>query len=108
MKYAAATAWAKSPAGNRYRVAARSAGRHAVGIAAYQNRWRIPTRRWLSRPTRTLPAKRARDEMQGMIHDTQCHVLALYELVRSGKRRRRTKKNGDEINSSTPDFYRRR
>lgn len=39
---------------------------------------------------------RARDEMQGMIHDTQCHVLALYELVRSGKEGvgDGTKKNG--------------
>lgn len=37
----------------------------------------------------------ARDEMQGMIHDTQCHVLALYELVRSGKEEWETvQKNG--------------
>lgn len=42
---------------------------------------------------------RARDEMQGMIHDTQCHVLALYELVRSGKEGWETvqKRMGDEI-----------
>lgn len=28
---------------------------------------------------------RARDETQGMIHDTQCLVLALYESVRCAK-----------------------
>ncbi|QUJ08373.1 hypothetical protein KCP77_22975 [Salmonella enterica subsp. enterica] len=39
----------------------------------------------ISPDTNLTSLLRARDEMQAMIHDTQCHVLALYELVRSGK-----------------------
>lgn len=86
VKYAVATAWAKKP------------GRESVTVSLHD----LPDAMLSALPSFNEPCGeeepvtvtpqtslpwllRARDEMQGLIHDTQSLVLALYESVGSGK-----------------------
>lgn len=100
VKYAVATAWAKNP------------GRESVTVSLHD----LPDAMLTALPSLNEPITeeepvtvtpqsnllwllRARDETQGMIHDTQCLVLALYESVRCAKESWATvqKRMGDEI-----------
>ncbi|HFZ8994909.1 TPA: sigma 54-interacting transcriptional regulator [Citrobacter freundii] len=100
VKYAVATAWARKP------------GRESVTVSLHE----LPDAMLSALPSLNEPPAdeetvtvtpqtslawllRKRDAMQEMIHDAQCLVLALYELVRSGKESWEAvqKRIGDEI-----------
>lgn len=86
VKYAVATAWAKKPGQETVTVSLHDLPDAMLSALPSLNEpLADDTPVSISPDTNLTWLLRARDEMQGMIHDTQCHVLALYELVRSGK-----------------------
>lgn len=100
VKYAVATAWAKKPGQETVTVSLHDLPDAMLSALPSLNEpLADDTPVSISPDTNLTWLLRARDEMQGMIHDTQCHVLALYELVRSGKEGWETvqKRMGDEI-----------
>ncbi|ENC1336472.1 sigma-54-dependent transcriptional regulator, partial [Salmonella enterica subsp. enterica serovar Kentucky] len=100
VKYAVATAWAKKPGQETVTVSLHDLPDAMLSALPSLNEpLADDTPVSISPDTNLTWLLRARDEMQGMIHDTQCHVLALYELVRSGKEEWETvqKRMGDEI-----------
>lgn len=100
VKYAVASAWARSPGSERLNVTLHDLPENIMAATPALSEPMGHEEPLLIEPQTSLVwLLRARDPVQGLIYDTQCRVLALYEAVLSKKRlwEEAQKSMGEEI-----------